>query len=98
MTMGKRATKRKPAPGRRGRALQQVVHAIVALRRGRWTMHDFAGELGVTLRTAYRIMDAIKASGVRVDATREPNERGMATPYYRIPPDPLRKLMATVKP
>jgi predicted DNA-binding transcriptional regulator YafY len=64
------------------------------LRRGRWTVEDIAAEIGVKGRTIYRLFRAFKAAGITIELTRErQHAQGMATGYYTIPAEPLRRLL-----
>lgn len=72
----------------RNRVLTYALRALVVLRKGRWTMQDLADELGLPLRSAYYLRDALRDVGITVEETREGN-RG----FYRVPADPLRKLL-----
>lgn len=72
----------------RERQLGEVLAALVLLRRGRWTVAELAGELGQHLRTAYRMLSAIRRAGIEVEVSREGVNR-----YHSIPEEPLRKIL-----
>jgi predicted DNA-binding transcriptional regulator YafY len=79
---------------RRGNVLRTAIRTMLVLRRGRWTAHELAGEIGVHWRTAYRLVEQLRDAGVTIEVSRE-REGGQRnlTRYYRVPADPLRKLM-----
>lgn len=66
--------------------LGEVLAALVLLRRGRWTVAELAAELGQGLRTAYRMISALKRAGITVEVSRE----GVHS-HYQVPAEPLRR-------
>jgi predicted DNA-binding transcriptional regulator YafY len=89
----------KPRPPRRlktsrDHVLADALRMLVALRRGRWTVYDIAEEVGVTWRTAYRMIRSLRLAGVAIELSREREGKGgIGTGYYTIPAGPLRKLL-----
>jgi len=78
----------------RMRGLGQMVASVLLLRTGRWTLNEWADELGMHWRSVYRLITALRKCGVTIEVSREREHgRGTATPYYRIPAEPLRKLL-----
>jgi predicted transcriptional regulator len=78
----------------RAKKLSQMFASILLLRTGRWTVSEWADELGVHPRTAYRMIAALRRCGITIEVSREREHvRGQATPLYTIPADPLRKLL-----
>jgi len=76
------------------RGLGQMVASILLLRTGRWTLYEWADELGMHWRSVYRLITALRKYGVTIEVSREREHgRGTATPHYRIPSEPLRKLL-----
>jgi hypothetical protein len=69
----------------RGRQLRQVLASILLLRTGRWTIAEWSAELGMHLRTTYRLLTTLRQAGIEVEVSRErEHQRGTATPLYRI--------------
>lgn len=86
----------KPRKGKftgRTRLISDVVGALVVLRRGRWTIPELGDELKMNWRTAYRLVAALRATGVVVEVSREAQGQGSHAAYYQIPSGPLRKLL-----
>jgi len=82
------------AESSRGRLLLKALQAVVILRRGRWTIKELANELGIEGRAAYRLIASLRSVGITIQVSREREApRGMATGYYRVPAEPLRKLL-----
>jgi hypothetical protein len=78
----------------RARLMSRTFASILLLRTGRWTIAEWADELGLKLRTAYRLIHSMRRAGITIEVSRErEHERGMATPLYTIPAEPLRKLL-----
>lgn len=77
----------------RGRILGDALRAMLVLRHGRWTMQELGAELGLQWRTTYRLIEVMRQAGVTVEVSREGNVRGMAPGHYRIPAEPLRRLL-----
>lgn len=76
----------------RGHILQTAFRALVLLRAGRWTMFELADELGITWRTAYRVVSDLRAVGVEIE-TSEEREGRQYSRHYSAPAGPLRKLL-----
>jgi DNA-binding transcriptional ArsR family regulator len=55
----------------RGRQLGDVLAAVRLLARGRWLVDDLATHLGITRRTTYRLLSAMRDQGLAVDRQRE---------------------------
>jgi predicted DNA-binding transcriptional regulator YafY len=83
-----RARPRKGKYTGRTRLIRDVIGALVVLRRGRWTILELADELKMQWRSTYRLIAALRATGVTVERSQE----GVAA-YYQIPAEELRKLL-----
>lgn len=57
--------------GHRMSALRDALACIRLLASGRWRVDDLAAELGCTRRTAYRLLGALRESGIHVERQRE---------------------------
>ena len=68
------------------RASRLLSLLLLLQQRGRMTAQDLADELGVSVRTIYRDMDAMAGSGVPVSADRGPDGG------YSLPPDYAARL------
>lgn len=55
----------------RGRLTRELLLALRLLSRGRHLIADLADETGLQRRAAYRLLDALRASGLRVERHRE---------------------------
>jgi len=84
--------RRKSAPhSNRNKVLIQALRTMMILRRGRWTMFELADELGVGWRTAYRIVDGIRKTGVEVEASEDGPGKGPV--HYRISAAAVRRAL-----
>jgi len=82
--------RKKSAPHRdRNKVLTQALRTMMILHRGRWTMFELADELGVGWRTAYRIVDGIRKTGIAVEASEDGPEKGPG--HYRISAEAVRR-------
>lgn len=73
---------------RRGILLTETLRMLRTLYVGRWTVDALAAETGVHRRTAYRMLSAIEAEGLRIDRQREDSHV-----YYRISREDVRKVL-----
>lgn len=73
---------------RRGAVLAAALWAIVLLRSGRWTIRELAAELGLHVRSAYRMLHALEAAGVELEVHVEGSLR-----HYRVRAPALRRLL-----
>ena len=78
----------KGTPAMRGRLLRTVLQVLITLRQGRWTIPELADELGILWRTAYRIIEAIRSTGIVIEKSVEHRHV-----YYRIPAESVRKVL-----
>lgn len=76
----------------RNKILRQALRAMIILRSGRWTMFELADELGVGWRTAYRIVDGIRAAGIEVETSGRPGP-GTEGVHYRISGAAVRRAL-----
>lgn len=56
---------------KRGEMVTESLRALQLMRAGRWLIDDLAEELGMTRRTAYRMLDALERTGIRIERQRE---------------------------
>src|SRR5579859_8269455 len=95
--MAKRRVPSQRSPGRttrralRGGQIQRVLLEIGDLVRSPWRLPDLARHIGVTWRTLYRDLDALRAIGIRVYSDGRRGSGVLAS--YRIDRKSVRRVL-----